>query len=87
MDVTSYKGEEMNEQNIICSSCNKNITEEEKEYEKLKKTYSYSWVTNCDYDKPAGERITRIYSCSDCFHPGNRLAELNEKYRKLKGKK
>ena len=77
----------INEDLIICSICNKNITEEAKEYKKLKKTYSYNWIDEIDYDKPVGERITRIYSCRDCFHPGNYLAEINEKYRKLKGVK
>ena len=68
---------------IICAGCNKNITEEAKEYEKLGKTYSYTHTDKTNYDKPIGERITRIYSCRDCFHIGNHLAELNEKYRKL----
>lgn len=74
----------INEDIIICSSCNKNITEESNKYNKLGKTYSYSHTDKIDYDKPLGERITRIYSCRNCFHPGNYLSELNEKYRKLK---
>ena len=73
----------INEENIICSGCNKNITEESIKYNKLGKTYSYSYTDKINYDKPMGERITRIYSCKDCFHIGNHLAELNEKYRKL----
>jgi DNA-directed RNA polymerase subunit N (RpoN/RPB10) len=75
----------MNEEDIICSSCNKNITEEEKEYMNLYKTYSYNWITNCDYDKPVGERLTKIYSCKDCFSVGNWLAQKNEEYKNIKG--
>tara|TARA_R100000664_G_scaffold17056_1_gene25915 strand:+ start:1862 stop:2089 length:228 start_codon:yes stop_codon:yes gene_type:complete len=69
---------------IICSSCNKNITKEAKEYEKLGKTYSYTHTKEVDHTKPRGERVTRNYSCRDCFHPANHLSELNEKYRKIK---
>ena len=77
----------MNEEDIICSSCNKNITEEEKEYMNLNKTYSYNYEKEYDLSKPIGKRITYIYNCKDCYSTGNWLAQKNEEYKKLKGKK
>jgi len=74
------------EKDKICSICNKNITEEMKKYEELKKTYSYTYHKEYDLTKPMGKRITYIYNCRNCFSVGNWLAEKNEERRKLKGK-
>jgi len=79
------KGEVM-EEDKMCSICNKNITEEEKEYDKLKKTYSYNYQIEYDYEQPKGKRSKYIYKCNNCFSVGNFLAEKNEERRKLKGK-
>ena len=70
----------------ICSICNKNITEEMKKYEELKKTYSYNYQKEYNLNEPIGKRITYIYSCRNCFSINNWLAEKNEERRKLKGK-